>query len=156
MIPLDGQVARVADRRGRAADGTPRRALAPTTLLIASRADAARLRASLTWPVVRPPPALIAVPALEGPKRLRAELALNAALRDCGCTAGSAVLIVAVLGYVALLRLAPAAAPSGAYAWLAAVVVALVAGMVGKGAGLLLARARLLRRLRALELRLPD
>ena len=46
--------------------------------------------------------------------------------------------------------------PQGARAWIAGVVVALVAGVVGKGVGLLLARARLLRRLRAIELRLQD
>jgi hypothetical protein len=123
-------------------------------MTLASRADVVRLHASLVRRVRRPAAVLIAVPALRGAERLREELALNAAWRDCGCTTGSAFLTAAVLAFLALLWFAPGSAPSGARAWLAGVVLGLCAGVAGKGVGLLLARARLMRRLRALERRL--
>ena len=155
MLDRDAQIALPASLQGHAPAGIGRGAPAISTLTLASRADVARLHAALVRPVPRPAAALIAVPVLHGADRLREELALNAAWRDCGCTTGSAALTAAVLASLALLRFAPGAAPSGARAWLAGVAVALFAGILGKSVGLLLARARLVRRLRALERRLP-
>jgi hypothetical protein len=154
MLDLDAQDTPGPQGHPPAGFGRGALASATATLTLASRADVGRLHASLVRPVPRPAAVLIAVPALHGAERLREELALNAAWRDCGCTTGSALLTAAVIAFLALLCFAPGAMPSGARAWLAGVVLGLGAGAVGKGVGLLLARARLTRRLRALERRL--
>jgi hypothetical protein len=125
-------------------------------LALEQRADVQRLLSTLSQPPYRRVAARIAVPALRGVVRTRVELRLNAALRDCGCTTGNAVTTLAVVGYLAFL--------SATGGWSAGVLeplfvctaIAIAAGVAGKAVGVAVARMRLVRELRALEVLLPE
>jgi hypothetical protein len=123
---------------------------------IASLRDVQRLLEMLSESGARLPATRIRVAALSArADRIRAELRLNAALNDCGCTAGTAGMTLAVLGYLgALWRGAPPLDLPGAL--LLGVAIGLVGGVVGKGVGLVRARTRLWRELRVLEQELME
>jgi hypothetical protein len=122
---------------------------------LASRTDVYRLLRDLRRLSGRP--GRILVPGLPGSAGDRAEVSLNDALHDCGCTMGGLTMSLAVVGYLCYLWFfrGPPAAPRS-YQVMGGMLVAMVAAGVGKALGLLLAHLRLVSRLKAVEPHLPE
>jgi hypothetical protein len=126
-----------------------------TEVSLASRTDVRRLLHSLGR--LTGLPGRILVPGLLGLSRNHAEVSLNAPLADCGCAMGGLVMSMAVVGYAGYVWAHRGSPSSVGWHWvIGGVVVSVVAATVGKMLGLLLARRRLVRGLKAVETRLPE
>jgi hypothetical protein len=102
-------------------------------------------------------PGRILVPGLTDSARDQAELSLNAALHDCGCTMGALMVSIGVVGYLGCLWARRESQPiAGLDPITGGIAVAILAAGVGKALGLLLARVRLLNRLKAVASHLPE
>ncbi|MCP3996830.1 MAG: hypothetical protein GY722_17475 [bacterium] len=112
------------------------------TIYVRSISDLKSLEAPGIWP--RPPGALaIEVPGLERAETADWERRLSRYYFSCGCDLGAAMLLGALIIYVAILVLRPGGFSSAGWAELGgAVGVGLVAAVVGKLAGLGHARIR--------------
>jgi hypothetical protein len=97
------------------------------------------------------------LPGLPDSVRDREEVSLNAALHDCGCSMGSLMMSIGVVGYLGYLWSVRGSLPIGGFHRVTGgVAVAIVAAGLGKALGLLLARVRLVSRLKAVESHLPE
>ena len=134
---------------------TPRRARRRADVAIASRTDVYRLLHSLRR--LSGAPGRILLPGLTDSVRDHAEVSLNAALHDCGCTMGSLMMSIGVVGYLGYLWASHGSRPIGGFHPVTGgVAVAIVAAGFGKALGLLLARFRLVSRLKAVQPHLPE
>ena len=126
---------------------------APSPTVLGSRDDVMRLRRAASPHSLRTSsgPIHVRIPGLSPAERLRAELQLNAAARDCGCATGSSFASLALLACAAYLWIAlgsPLRAARGDLITTGVVVVA--AAIAGKLVGLVRARRALVHGLDAL------
>jgi hypothetical protein len=137
-------------------DRTPRGVRRRADVTLTSRTDVYRLLHSLRR--LSGAPGRILVPGLTDSVRDDAEVSLNAALHDGGCTMGGLVMSLGVVGYLGYLwAFHGSSLPvAGFHPVSGGVAVAVVAAGVGKALGLLLARVRLVSRLKAVEPHLPE